>query len=93
MVSLFEYTICGGQCTPNRGVIPFQTDDKGVFSTSLSKEYSIVADTFGLNKKDLWNLSYRSIDYIFASESVKDILRKKWNMMKNELLLGLSGDT
>ena len=64
-----------------------------MFSTSLSKEYSIVAETFGLSKMDLWNLSYKSIDYIFANESVKDILRKKWNMVKNELLLEHSDDT
>ncbi|KAL3867509.1 hypothetical protein ACJMK2_044708 [Sinanodonta woodiana] len=59
------------------------TDDKGVFSTSLSEEYCLVAETFGLTRNDIWTLSYNSIDLIFAEEAVKQDLRSKWNSVKS----------
>ena len=59
-----------------------QTDDKGVFSTSLSEEYSIAADTFSLSRQQMWDLSYKSIDYIFADDSVKKSLQRKWTKLK-----------
>ncbi|KAG8232061.1 hypothetical protein J437_LFUL012012 [Ladona fulva] len=62
------------------------TDDKGVFSTTLSEEYCIAAKTFGLNIEQLWQLSYDSISYSFANESEKTKLTQtlmewKQNMM------------
>lgn len=62
------------------------TDDKGVFSTSLSEEYSIAADTFNLSRRQLWDLSYNSIDHIFADETVKEKLREKWRSLKETIL-------
>ena len=59
-----------------------QTDDKGVFSTSLSEEYSIAADTFSLSRQQMWDLSYKSIDYVFADDSVKKSLQRKWTKLK-----------
>ena len=64
-----------------------QTDDKGVFATSLSEEYHLVATTFGLTKEQLWELSYKSIDYIASGESVKDCLRALWNKEKKKMFL------
>ncbi|XP_052766225.1 adenosine deaminase-like protein isoform X1 [Mya arenaria] len=61
------------------------TDDKGVFSTTLSREYSIAAETFSLSDKQMWDLSYRSIDFIFSDEHVKHMLRKKWTDSKDRL--------
>lgn len=55
-----------------------QTDDKGVFSTTLSEEYSLVAETFNLTHQQVWNLTYSSINYIFAEESVKNALKEIW---------------
>ncbi|XP_015758670.1 PREDICTED: adenosine deaminase-like protein isoform X1 [Acropora digitifera] len=54
------------------------TDDKGVFSTTLSEEYSLVAETFNLTHQQVWNLTYSSINYIFAEESVKNALKEIW---------------
>lgn len=59
-----------------------QTDDKGVFATSLSKEYLIAARTFGLSRQQLWQLSYDTINWIFADNDVKDELRRVWNEAK-----------
>ncbi|XP_068961981.1 adenosine deaminase-like protein isoform X2 [Petaurus breviceps papuanus] len=62
------------------------TDDKGVFATRLSQEYQLAAETFDLTQTQMWDLSYESINYIFASSSTKSELRKKWNNMKSKLL-------
>ncbi|XP_034850005.1 adenosine deaminase-like protein isoform X2 [Mirounga leonina] len=47
------------------------TDDKGVFATHLSQEYQLAAETFNLNQSQVWDLSYESIDYIFASDRTR----------------------
>uniref|UniRef100_F6ZXC8 N6-Methyl-AMP deaminase n=1 Tax=Monodelphis domestica TaxID=13616 RepID=F6ZXC8_MONDO len=62
------------------------TDDKGVFATHLSQEYQLAAEIFGLNQTQMWDLSYESINYIFASSSTKSDLRKKWNNLKPKFL-------
>ena len=54
------------------------TDDKGVFSTSLSEEYAIAGHTFSLSKEDLWGLSLSAVDYTFEEDSFKEELRKLW---------------
>eukprot|EP00062_Callorhinchus_milii_P010919 gi/632956324/ref/XP_007893901.1/ PREDICTED: adenosine deaminase-like protein isoform X1 [Callorhinchus milii] len=58
------------------------TDDKGVFGTDLSLEYQITASTFNLSKTQIWDLSYQSINCIFAPESVKSDLKRRWNELK-----------
>ncbi|CAI2170803.1 3278_t:CDS:2 [Funneliformis geosporum] len=55
------------------------TDDKGVFFSDLSNEYVIAASTFSLNPKNLFELSFQSIDYIFDCDDIKIQLRKIWN--------------
>lgn len=62
------------------------TDDKGVFSTSLTKEFLLASNTFKLTEKDLWRLSYDSISYIFADDSIKTSLREHWNIIKSDVL-------
>ncbi|XP_046404183.1 adenosine deaminase-like protein [Ischnura elegans] len=62
------------------------TDDKGVFSTSLSAEYCIAAKTFELNNDQLWQLSYDSINYAFASDYEKEKLREIFKEWKQKLL-------
>uniref|UniRef100_A0A8C2VTJ6 N6-Methyl-AMP deaminase n=1 Tax=Chinchilla lanigera TaxID=34839 RepID=A0A8C2VTJ6_CHILA len=62
------------------------TDDKGVFATSLSQEYQLAAETFKLTQSQVWDLSYESISYIFASDSTRSELRKKWNHLKPRVL-------
>nr|XP_033776387.1 adenosine deaminase-like protein isoform X2 [Geotrypetes seraphini] len=58
------------------------TDDKGVFATDLSEEYHLAADTFNLTPEQVWNLSYESINSIFASSSIKLNLQAKWKKLK-----------
>ncbi|CAH2016556.1 unnamed protein product [Acanthoscelides obtectus] len=53
------------------------TDDKGVFGTSLTKEYTLVAEHHGLKPKDLWQTTCNSVDYIFASDDIKTRLKVK----------------
>jgi len=53
------------------------TDDSGVFSTSLSREYAIAAGTFHLSQQQLLQLVMRSIDYTFLPDHSKDMLRQK----------------
>ncbi|KAM9753164.1 N6-Methyl-AMP deaminase [Menidia menidia] len=61
------------------------TDDKGVFCTDLSQEYQLAASTFGLSREDVWKLSQRAIDCIFAEEAVKQRLRKRWNELHGQV--------
>lgn len=60
------------------------TDDKGVFSTSLSEEYSICGRTFHLTCSQLWRISLNTVDYCFANELVKKSLRDKLLNFKNK---------
>jgi adenosine deaminase len=53
----------------------FQTDDKGVFATSLSQEYMVTADSYDLSREQLWQMALSSIDYTFASEEEKNHLK------------------
>lgn len=56
-----------------------QTDDKGVFSTSLSHEYMWCMETFGLNQLQVTKMALEAIDYIFARGEVREILKSKFN--------------
>lgn len=62
------------------------TDDKGVFATSLSQEYQLAAETFNLTPSQVWDLSYESINYIFASNNTRSELRKRWTHLKQKVL-------
>ncbi|XP_067144571.1 adenosine deaminase-like protein A isoform X2 [Centruroides vittatus] len=61
------------------------TDDKGIFGTSLSREYYITAEKFSLSEDDVWNLSYHSIDYIFADFDMKETLKNSWISEKDKV--------
>ncbi|GJY63856.1 adenosine deaminase-like protein [Tanacetum coccineum] len=52
------------------------TDDSGVFSTSLSNEYAIASSTFGLGKREMFQLARKAVDFIFAENQVKKDLIK-----------------
>ncbi|KAL1512746.1 hypothetical protein ABEB36_002286 [Hypothenemus hampei] len=69
--------------------LPFSlaTDDKGVFNTTLSKEFTVLGQTFSLSKNDLWNISRNSIDYSFADEEEKGFIRfalEQWKIRNIE---------
>lgn len=55
----------------------FQTDDKGVFCTTLSKEYHHAHKSFMLTKEQLFTMSQHSINYSFASDKEKESLRQQ----------------
>ena len=61
------------------------TDDKGVFATTLSKEYCLAAKTFQLDFNALWDMSENAIDCIFASDNVKKDLTNKWKEKREKL--------
>lgn len=61
----------------------FQTDGKGVFQCSLSGEYILAAKAFHLSQEELWQLSEKSIDYIFADDKTKKKLKSQWAEIKN----------
>ncbi|KAF8534295.1 hypothetical protein BDD12DRAFT_943045 [Trichophaea hybrida] len=52
------------------------TDDVGVFFSTCSNEYYIVAKNFGLSKKELWELSFGAIEAVFGDEARKEMLRE-----------------
>lgn len=56
------------------------TDDKGVFSTSLSNEYAIASQVRGMSMPQMFELSKSSIDCIFADNQLKKRLRERWNL-------------
>ncbi|XP_026663292.2 N6-mAMP deaminase isoform X2 [Phoenix dactylifera] len=51
------------------------TDDCGLFSTTLSNEYYLVASTFGLDKGQMFQLARSAIEFVFADNGVKQALR------------------
>eukprot|EP00761_Pharyngomonas_kirbyi_P010668 gb/GECH01010689.1/.p1 GENE.gb/GECH01010689.1/~~gb/GECH01010689.1/.p1 ORF type:complete len:336 (+),score=75.61 gb/GECH01010689.1/:1-1008(+) len=62
------------------------TDDRGVFGTSLTREYQIAQRNFGLTDHDLFDLSMSAIDSVFASDAVKDRLKAQFCEEKQYLL-------
>lgn len=52
------------------------TDDAGVFSTSLSTEYALASSTFGLRKREMFELARKAINFVFAGDEVKQKLEE-----------------
>lgn len=65
------------------------TDDKGVFQCDLSDEYMIFAAVNGLNKRQLFEISKKMLDYIMCKDQALQLqLQRQWNEFeKNELNL------
>lgn len=63
------------------------TDDTGVFSTTLSKEYAMAATAFGLGKKDLFQLARNSIEFSFVEEYAMRELRELFDLAEEALSL------
>lgn len=58
------------------------TDDVGVFCSSLSTEYLLVAQAFGFNQVELLALCSRAVDAIFGEEEEKARLRRAISVMR-----------
>ncbi|EIE25888.1 adenosine/AMP deaminase family protein [Coccomyxa subellipsoidea C-169] len=61
------------------------TDDSGVFSTSLSKEFAIAAQAFQFSRLQLWQISEAAIDHTFLNEEEKQDLRKEFENARLKL--------
>ena len=55
-----------------------QTDDKGVFETTLSDEYWIASQTFSLSMGNIWGISKSALDYGFLAPEEREHLRIIW---------------
>jgi len=66
--------------------ITLSTDDKCLFSITLSHEYLLVASEAHLSKSALFDISFKSIDYIFSDDYTKEQLRQYFSRRKPMLL-------
>ena len=57
--------------------ITIATDDPGVFGTTLTKEWWLVARTFDLPKEHFDNLASQSLEYAFCDEATKDAIEAR----------------
>ena len=62
----------------------FCTDDKGVFSCSLSQELQTAAITFGLTRHQLYQLSLSALSHAFIGEEEREELRDWWRVWRRE---------
>ena len=51
------------------------TDDSGVFDTTLSAEFLMAAEAFGLSRRALFEFSLGSLEHAFLPEGLKESLR------------------
>ncbi|KAI3971951.1 hypothetical protein MKX01_030152 [Papaver californicum] len=63
------------------------TDDTGVFSTTLSREYSLAASAFGLGKKEMFELTRSATEFVFADDGVKISLREIFDAAAKNFML------
>ncbi|KAE8728823.1 putative cytochrome P450 [Hibiscus syriacus] len=61
------------------------TDDSGVFSTSLSREYGLASSAFSLGKTEMFQLAENAIDFIFSDDGVKADLRATFKASAEKL--------
>ena len=48
-----------------------------------------MARTFNLTEEQVWNLTFKSIDYIFGGENLKDDLKELWKTEKEKIIFSL----
>lgn len=64
--------------------ICLSTDDKGVFNTTLSKEFEIVGSTFRLTREELKKLCISTVQYTFATVEEKTKLLSMLDRLDHE---------
>lgn len=64
--------------------VPFSicTDDKGAFSCSLTQEFERVVQLLQLSEQETYELTVKTIDYIFAGQETKDKLKGMFHQTK-----------
>ena len=65
-----------------------QTDDVGIFQSTLSNEYLLASQHFGLTREDLCVLCEEGVKMIFASNDEKVNLRKRLDAVRRDLTIG-----
>ncbi|XP_044744810.1 adenosine deaminase-like protein [Coccinella septempunctata] len=68
--------------------LPFSlnTDDKGVFKTSLTQEFQYAMKFLNLSSSELWRISMNAIEHSFANSEEKSFLKSKLVDWKNKNL-------
>ncbi|PHT35903.1 hypothetical protein CQW23_23603 [Capsicum baccatum] len=61
------------------------TDDSGVFSTSISGEYSLASSSFGIQKREMFQLARNAVNFIFAGNKVKQELEQIFDLAAKSL--------
>lgn len=61
------------------------TDDSGVFSTSVSGEYSLASSSFGIQKREMFQLARNAVNFIFAGNKVKQELEQVFDLAAKSL--------
>ncbi|GMH05323.1 hypothetical protein Nepgr_007163 [Nepenthes gracilis] len=61
------------------------TDDSGVFSTSLSKEYAIATAAFGLSRGEMFKLARNTVEFVFADDDVVRELKEIFALAAKKL--------
>lgn len=62
-----------------------QTDDYGVFSTSLCRELKICVDVYSLTKSELIDLMVNANTYSFARPSERQLISDKIEEFKSKI--------
>lgn len=62
-----------------------QTDDYGVFKTSLTRELGICAATYGLKAQDLLQIAHAANRMSFASDSERAMVNEQLKCFENGL--------
>jgi adenosine deaminase len=69
-------------------MVTVNSDDPTMFNTSISQEYSVLAQKLGFTVSDLKRLSLNGIDASFMSDDVKKSMKfqfeKEWTQLLNE---------
>eukprot|EP01018_Ginkgo_biloba_P003531 Gb_00816 [translate_table: standard] len=63
------------------------TDDPGVFSTTISREYALAASCFELTKPELFWLAKAAVNFIFADNKLKQTLNLIIDAAESDLFL------
>jgi adenosine deaminase len=61
-----------------------QTDDYGVFQTTLTRELTIAADVYGLSREELIDLTENANKYSFARPHERQLIGDKIEEFKNK---------
>lgn len=68
-------------------LVTLNSDDPGMFDTTLEREYQLAHDAFGLSLADLAELARAAVDASFAADDIKIRISEEIDAVVGELLL------